>query len=824
MSASSATQTPRIFVSHSRKDDTFTLTFADDLRNTGAYVWVDMHDIREGDFLKRINEGLAKCDWLVLVETPHSLASDAVAMEVNAAQNRVLYGQMRGVIRLVAAARDPRTVQPLWATLQYYDATTDYPAAFAALLAAIRAGDADYARHATATNATGGYAHSPASTLASAPIPAAALPASLAQLPQRIADAYNANDWHAVADRSDLLLAEAPKSATLDLYRMRGRAFLELSRPSDACQALEAALKLDPLDLPTMRALARIYAQLKRYADAAPLLKKADALADDATRLDILREYVPILQAQNDWNEVLSRTAEALFLRRDDPAWLAVRLDALTHLGRDADALAIARQLAARSDATAADHLTLARAARTANDLSEATRAVHSATKLAPNDPALALERSATLVALATQLEQQIQRQQWPDALATLDAELSLAPDDRDRQLARADLLRRAGRQDEAVTAARALASRAPTPPAPAQDLALARLCATLSLPAEAWACLQRGGFLSSTAAKSNPEALSLARELVALPDATTAEHLILARLTAASGDLAGAWNLVQAAARTTPPDSSLVAQVRAELFPPPTVAPRLAQLGYTGHNVAGAQFLIAPLCQVPAGPFRMGSDPRQDTQAQASEQPQHDVTLPAYWIARYPITVAEYACFVRSGHAAPNDWTTQQGKLDHPVVYVSWHDAVAYAAWLAKLTGQPWRLPTEAEWEKAARWDPQRRASRLYPWGDTFDQSRANTRESGKNGTTPVGSYPNGASPCGAQDLAGNVWEWNSSLYKPYPYSSTDGRENLDNSTENRVLRVGSWGSSPSSRARPTRSSDLYIGFRLALLAAAGS
>lgn len=117
---------------------------------------------------------------------------------------------------------------------------------------------------------------------------------------------------------------------------------------------------------------------------------------------------------------------------------------------------------------------------------------------------------------------------------------------------------------------------------------------------------------------------------------------------------------------------------------------------------------------------------------------------------------MAEYACFVRAGHAMLSDWLTQLGTLDRSVASVSWHDATAYAAWLARQTGQPWHLPTEAEWEKAARGTE----GRIYPWGDTFDASRANTYESGIGTTTPVGASPSGASPSGAQDLAGNVWE----------------------------------------------------------------
>lgn len=217
-----------------------------------------------------------------------------------------------------------------------------------------------------------------------------------------------------------------------------------------------------------------------------------------------------------------------------------------------------------------------------------------------------------------------------------------------------------------------------------------------------------------------------------------------------------------------------------------------------------------------------MGSDKRHDPQAYNEEQPQHTVTLLAYQIARFPVTVAEYACFVRAGHAQPGDWQTQLDKLDHPVVSVSWYDAVAYAFWLARLTGQRWCLPAEAEWEKAARGTD----GRLYPWGDTFDRGRANTRESGKGATTPVGAYPNGASPAGAQDMAGNVWEWTRSLFKLYPYSPGDGREFL-NSTENRVRRGGSWdygaGDARAAYRLHGRPDVLYEfnGFRLVLAVA---
>ena len=128
-------------------------------------------------------------------------------------------------------------------------------------------------------------------------------------------------------------------------------------------------------------------------------------------------------------------------------------------------------------------------------------------------------------------------------------------------------------------------------------------------------------------------------------------------------------------------------------------------------------------MCTVPAGPFLMGSDPKRDKDAREDEQPQYTIKLSAYEIGRYPVTVAEYACFVRTGQREPQqarsghtvvDWPTQLQHLDHPVVCVSWHDARGYAGWLRYVTGQFWKLPTEAQWEEAARGTD----GRIYPWG----------------------------------------------------------------------------------------------------------
>jgi formylglycine-generating enzyme required for sulfatase activity len=156
------------------------------------------------------------------------------------------------------------------------------------------------------------------------------------------------------------------------------------------------------------------------------------------------------------------------------------------------------------------------------------------------------------------------------------------------------------------------------------------------------------------------------------------------------------------------------------------------------------------------------------------------------------PVTNAQYAPFVQATFRTPGHWEARKpprGKADHPVVNVSWDDAVAYCDWLAGVTGKPYRLPSEAEWEKGARGTD----GRIYPWGDEWDAGRCNTEEAGVGDTTPVGAYPRGRSPYGLLDMTGNVWEWTRSLYKGYPYDPEDGREDLD-ASGNRAWRGGCW------------------------------
>jgi formylglycine-generating enzyme required for sulfatase activity len=190
----------------------------------------------------------------------------------------------------------------------------------------------------------------------------------------------------------------------------------------------------------------------------------------------------------------------------------------------------------------------------------------------------------------------------------------------------------------------------------------------------------------------------------------------------------------------------------------------------------------------IPAGEFLMGSDKQKDSMADNNETPQHRIYLPEYHIARLPVTNAQYLAFVTAtGHKSPDRWANGRipdGKENHPVVNVFWHDAQAFCKWAGV------RLPSEAEWEKAARGTD----GLIWPWGNESPNNKLCNFNSNVGDTTPVGKYPDGASPYGCLDMAGNVWEWTSTVYKKYPYDARDGREDPD-ADGNRVLRGGSFG-----------------------------
>jgi formylglycine-generating enzyme required for sulfatase activity len=197
----------------------------------------------------------------------------------------------------------------------------------------------------------------------------------------------------------------------------------------------------------------------------------------------------------------------------------------------------------------------------------------------------------------------------------------------------------------------------------------------------------------------------------------------------------------------------------------------------------------------VAGGGSRLGSDLLHDHWAQDAEMPQHEVVLPAFQIARCPITNYQYQLFVQATeHAPPPHWRDgvfPTGKHDHPVVNVSWYDALDFCRWAAV------RLPSEALWERAARGPD----GRLWPWGDHSPTVMHCNFALQIADTTSVTLFPAGVSPYGVLDMAGNVWEWTSSLWRPYPYDPADGRENEQGSGL-RVVRGGSY-DSPSRQVR---------------------
>ncbi|MCB9150923.1 MAG: SUMF1/EgtB/PvdO family nonheme iron enzyme [Caldilineaceae bacterium] len=263
--------------------------------------------------------------------------------------------------------------------------------------------------------------------------------------------------------------------------------------------------------------------------------------------------------------------------------------------------------------------------------------------------------------------------------------------------------------------------------------------------------------------------------------------------------------------------------------------------------------------CEIAPGPFVMGSDKKVDGDAHSDETPQFTCTLiqEPYCISRYPITVAQYGAFVAAGGYESERFWTQAGwrwrreeeisgpesyggefeTPNHPQVGVSWYEAMAYCAWLSEVSGQEVRLPTEAEWERAARGPSTGSGpAQIYPWPGDFDAAHCNMSETGIGVTSAVGIFPSGNAKCGAADMAGNVWEWTQSCYGTwnseklqyedvfnYPYVIDDGRENLNALHDvGRVLRGGAFGSSRGGMRcayrdlLDPRDRDLGVGLRV--------
>lgn len=260
---------------------------------------------------------------------------------------------------------------------------------------------------------------------------------------------------------------------------------------------------------------------------------------------------------------------------------------------------------------------------------------------------------------------------------------------------------------------------------------------------------------------------------------------------------------------------------------------------------------LLSEFIEIPEVRFQMGT-PEADLSMLAKryggtresyreESPQHTLSVPSFRLARVPVTNALYGVYTAAtGATPPLKWRGLQPSpelLDHPVVDVSWNEAHDCCAWITdqlvnsqvmvrNLDGRQTilhnpnvtiRLPSEAEWEHAARGTD----GRMFPWGTDFDVDRANTREAGR-GTTPVEYYPLGASPYDVLDMAGNVWEWTGTLDKRYPYDYHDGREQAETAGR-RILRGGCY-ANPAGFARcacrfrlhPTVRNE-FVGFRLA-------
>ncbi len=218
----------------------------------------------------------------------------------------------------------------------------------------------------------------------------------------------------------------------------------------------------------------------------------------------------------------------------------------------------------------------------------------------------------------------------------------------------------------------------------------------------------------------------------------------------------------------------------------------------------------------IPAGEFWMGCNEKVDSKCNKDEKRGDNVYVGAFSIDKHEVTVALYRKCVEAGKCSNDGLTSwkkcnwdKSGREDHPMNCVDWYQAKKYCAWARK------RLPTEAEWEKAARGTD----GKIYPWGNRWDSSRANV---GEHGTVSVGSYPSGASPYGVYDMAGNVWEWTSSLYKPYPYKAEEGRED-PKAKGFRVLRGGSWNLTAEDARTSFRLRNVpvlrfpYFGFRCA-------
>ncbi|MFP4440484.1 MAG: formylglycine-generating enzyme family protein [Chloroflexaceae bacterium] len=293
--------------------------------------------------------------------------------------------------------------------------------------------------------------------------------------------------------------------------------------------------------------------------------------------------------------------------------------------------------------------------------------------------------------------------------------------------------------------------------------------------------------------------------EMQAIPTWEAAFIPALAATTTAQTATAEAQTITALAATTTAQTAIAEAQTITAASAVPGSSIR------TPQPLPAIPIPIPEMVEIPAGPFLMGSTDA-DERADDDEQPQHELRLETYWIGRTEVTNAQFRPFVEGdGYTNPDYWTAagwewreedniiQPAHWDdadwngdqQPVVGISWHEAVAYARWLSAQTGYEFRLPTEAEWEKAARGTD----GRIWPWGDEWVATNCNCNDTiGR--TTPVGQYSESAGRYGALDMAGNVWEWTATRWrKDYPYTLENEWTAAYLAGKNsRVMRGGSW------------------------------
>ena len=219
-----------------------------------------------------------------------------------------------------------------------------------------------------------------------------------------------------------------------------------------------------------------------------------------------------------------------------------------------------------------------------------------------------------------------------------------------------------------------------------------------------------------------------------------------------------------------------------------------------------------AEMIEIPAGEFEMGND---SIDTLDNERKRHRMSLDTYWIDRYPVTCGQYRVFIEAGGYQNSEWWSTAGWQwlqenpvqqplywsndpswdNHPVCGVSWFEADAYARFVGK------RLPTEAQWEKAASWDAAARRGYTYPWGEALTHTPRCNHDNIVGQTTPVNAYPAGQSAYGCYDMLGNVWEWTSSWFEAYegfvsyPYR---GYSEVYFDRQHRVLKGGSWATRP--------------------------